>query len=33
MNQEILGFLYIGTNIGKNKKIPDLDIDNFVTIL
>ena len=32
-NQEILGFLYIGTNSGKNKKIPDLDIDNFVTVL
>ena len=25
VNQEILGFLYIGTNIGKNKKIPNLD--------
>ena len=32
-NQEILGFLYIGTNIGKNKKIPDLDINNFVSRL
>ena len=33
VNQEILGFLYIGTNIGKNKKIPNLDTNNFVTIL
>ena len=32
-HKEILGFLYIGTNSGKNKKIPDLDIDNFVTVL
>ena len=32
-NQEILGFLYIGTNTGKNKKVPDLDVDKFVSIL
>jgi nitroreductase len=32
-NQEVLGFLYIGTNTGKNKKVPDLDIDRFVSIL
>ena len=32
-SQEILGFLYIGTNTGKNKKVPDMEIDNFVTNL
>lgn len=32
-NQEILGFLYVGTSSGKNKKIPDMEIDNFVTYL
>jgi nitroreductase len=32
-NQEILGFLYIGTDTGKNKKVPDLDVDKFVSIL
>ena len=32
-NQEILGYLYIGTSIGENKKIPNLDIDNFVSYL
>ena len=32
-SQEILGFLYIGTNTGKNKKVPDMEIDNFVTSL
>jgi len=32
-SQEILGFLYIGTNTGKNKKVPDMEIDNFVTTL
>ena len=26
-NQEILGYLYVGTEIGKKKKIPSLDID------
>ena len=29
-NQEILGYLYVGTPDGKNKKIPSLEIDNFV---
>ena len=29
-NQEILGYLYIGTEIGKKKKIPNLDIDEYV---
>ena len=31
--QEILGYLYIGTASGKNKKIPNLDIDEFVSYL
>ena len=29
-NQEILGYLYIGTEVGKKKKVPSLDIDKFV---
>ena len=32
-NQTILGYLYIGTEIGQKKKIPVLDIDNFVSYL
>ena len=32
-NQEILGYLYIGTKIGTKKKIPSLDIDDFVSYL
>ena len=32
-NQEILGYLYIGTESGEKKKIPNLDIDNFVSYL
>ena len=32
-NQEILGYLYIGTEIGTKKKIPSLDIDDFVSYL
>ena len=32
-NQEILGYLYIGTEVGKKKKIPSLDIDDFVSYL
>ena len=32
-NQEILGFLYVGTEVGKTKKIPSLDIDDFVSYL
>jgi nitroreductase len=32
-NQEILGYLYIGTEVGKKKKIPSLDIDKFVQYL
>ena len=33
MDQEILGYLYVGTSDGKNKRIPELDIENFVTNL
>ena len=29
-DQEILGYLYIGTEVGKKKKVPSLDIDKFV---
>ena len=29
-NQEVLGYLYIGTPIGVNKKIPQLDPKDFV---
>ena len=32
-NQEILGYIYIGTADGKNKKIPDLDVEDFITYL
>ena len=32
-NQEILGYLYVGTEKGVKKKIPELDIDNFVSYL
>tara|TARA_B100000902_G_scaffold387499_1_gene431734 strand:- start:1589 stop:2140 length:552 start_codon:yes stop_codon:yes gene_type:complete len=32
-NQTILGYLYIGTEIGQKKKVPSLDIDNFVSYL
>ena len=32
-NQEILGYIYVGTADGKNKKIPELDINDFVSYL
>ena len=32
-NQEILGYLYIGTEVGKKKKIPTLEINDFVSYL
>ena len=32
-NQEILGYIYVGTETGKKKRIPSLDIDQFVTYL
>ncbi len=28
---EVIGYLYVGTPVGTNKKIPELDIENFVT--
>ena len=33
INQEILGYIYIGTADGPNKKIPELNIKNFVSYL
>ena len=33
INQEILGYLYVGTSVGTNKKIPDMDIKDFVSKL
>ena len=32
-NQEILGYIYVGTADGANKKIPELDIKDFVSYL
>jgi hypothetical protein len=32
-NQKILGYLYVGTPIGKIKKIPSVEIKKFVTKL
>jgi nitroreductase len=32
-HQDILGFLYVGTSSGNNKKVPDMNIDDFVTKL
>ena len=32
-NQEILGYIYVGTAEGNNKKIPELDIDNYISYL
>src|SRR5210317_2674856 len=32
-NQEILGYIYIGTADGTNKKIPELDVEDFVSYL
>ena len=33
INQEIIGYLYIGTEVGKKKKIPELNINDFVSYL
>ena len=30
-NQEILGYLYIGTPEEESKKVPDIDINQFIT--
>jgi nitroreductase len=32
-NQEILGYIYVGSADGTNKKIPKLDIEEFVSYL
>ena len=32
-DQEILGYIYVGTTDGSNKKIPELDIEDFVSYL
>ena len=32
-NQEILGYIYVGTADGTNKKIPEIDIEDFVSYL
>jgi nitroreductase len=32
-DQEILGYIYVGTADGPNKKIPELDIEDFVSYL
>ena len=32
-HQEVLGYLYIGTEVGDKKNIPNLDIDDFVSYL
>ena len=32
-NQEIIGFIYVGTETGKKKQIPTLGIDEFVAYL
>lgn len=31
-DHEIIGYLYVGTPAGKSKKIPKMDIENFVTV-
>jgi nitroreductase len=30
-DHEVIGYLYVGTPAGTNKKIPQLDVDKFVT--
>ena len=30
-DHEVIGYLYVGTPTGDNKKIPKLDIEKFVT--
>jgi len=32
-HQEILGYLYVGTESGEKKKVPSLEIENFVSYL
>ena len=31
LNQKILGYLYVGTATGKQKRIPDINIENHLT--
>ena len=30
-NQKVIGYLYVGTATGKQKKIPEMNISEFVT--
>jgi hypothetical protein len=30
-NQKVIGYLYVGTATGKQKKIPEMDTSEFVT--
>ena len=30
-NSEIIGYIYIGTPVGRKKKIPDLKIEDYVS--
>ena len=30
-NQKVIGYLYVGTASGKQKKIPEMDTSEFVT--
>ena len=32
-NQEILGYLYVGTEVGKKKKIPEHNLNEFISYL
>ena len=32
-NQEIIAFIYVGTKVGKSKKIPTRNIDDFINYL
>ena len=32
-NQTILGYLYVGTETGRKKKVPSLDVEDFVSYL
>ena len=31
-NFEIIGYLYVGTSTGKEKPIPELDVNEFVDV-
>ncbi len=32
-NQEILGYLYVGTEVGKKKKVPEHNLNEFISYL